>query len=385
MPDTTQTPAIGECLNQTARLVQTAFKANGFDVTVVGRGPARRGQARDLPGGHGFGGAQAWIVVTNLGLELRAEVVGRDVIIAGRDQPRRAKTENPAAADLGPRGHGEGRGGFSAAFMRHAVSVSRPARRTIREGGRGGGSAGVAGHRVSADRRRSRCPRPGCAARRRCCGSTRRTRRARVSTTWRTTVSRWWTRSSAATPRSGPCRAEMFAETHPEYFALIGGKRAGAEEGTAQYCISNPEVQERIYQDLIRGSTAATTRSISASRMASGHASARTARSSSAPATDWSEKLWILHRKLADACWRPHPGKQVTMMSYILTASPPKTFKAFPHNTRIMLTGTNEEDIAPWRDCDVPGGFTGLPLQLVPESRHPLHADAHARLRRSRR
>ena len=47
------------------------------------------------------------------------------------------------------------------------------------------------------------------------------------------------------------------------------------------------------------------------------------------------------------------------MMSYILTANPPKTFKKFPANTCIMLTGTNEEDIAPWRDIAVPRGLTG--------------------------
>jgi hypothetical protein len=46
VPDASATPAIGECLNQTARLVQTAFQANGFEVPVVPEGqrdPARPG------------------------------------------------------------------------------------------------------------------------------------------------------------------------------------------------------------------------------------------------------------------------------------------------------------------------------------------------------
>ena len=47
------------------------------------------------------------------------------------------------------------------------------------------------------------------------------------------------------------------------------------------------------------------------------------------------------------------------MMSYILTAAPPKSFTTFPPNTAVMLTGTNEEDIAPWRRYEVPRGFTG--------------------------
>ena len=35
VPDTLETPALTECLNQTARLVQTAFMANGAEVSVV--------------------------------------------------------------------------------------------------------------------------------------------------------------------------------------------------------------------------------------------------------------------------------------------------------------------------------------------------------------
>lgn len=35
LPDALETPELTECLNQTARLVQTVFKANGVDVSVV--------------------------------------------------------------------------------------------------------------------------------------------------------------------------------------------------------------------------------------------------------------------------------------------------------------------------------------------------------------
>ena len=35
VPDKHETPAVAEGVNQTARLVQTAFKANGADVPVV--------------------------------------------------------------------------------------------------------------------------------------------------------------------------------------------------------------------------------------------------------------------------------------------------------------------------------------------------------------
>jgi hypothetical protein len=51
---------------------------------------------------------------------------------------------------------------------------------------------------------------------------------------------------------------------------------------------------------------------------------------------------------------------------YILTAAPPKTFTKFPPNPCIMLTGTNEEDIAPWRSIEVPRGFTGYIYNWCP-------------------
>ncbi len=53
-------------------------------------------------------------------------------------------------------------------------------------------------------------------------------------------------------------------------------------------------------------------------------------------------------------------------MSYVHTALPPKSFTKFPANTCIMLTGTNEEDIAPWRSIVVPGGFTGYLYNWCP-------------------
>ena len=82
--------------------------------------------------------------------------------------------------------------------------------------------------------------------------------------------------------------------------------------------------------------------------------------------SDWSEKIWIFNRRVAERLQQSHPGRQVTMMSYILTAAPPKTFAKFPENTCIMLTGTNEEDIAPWRGYEVPRGFTGYIYNWCP-------------------
>jgi hypothetical protein len=159
---------------------------------------------------------------------------------------------------------------------------------------------------------------------------------------------------------------EKYAKSHPEYFALLGGERSGKTEGNGQYCISNSEVQELFYQDL-------------ASWFDRGYQTVglgqpdgfRPCQCEKCDALfdtgdDWGEKIWILNRQLAERLMQSHPDGHITMISYIQTAEPPKTFKKFPANTRVMLTGTNEEDIQPWRGHEVPGGFDGYVYNWCP-------------------
>jgi len=158
--------------------------------------------------------------------------------------------------------------------------------------------------------------------------------------------------------------AELFAE-HPEYFAMISGSRL-KPEGNGQYCLSNADVQERIYRDLVshleRGFDSVDL------GQPDGFRECQCEKCDALYGTgkDWSEKIWIFNREVAERVEKSHPGGQVTMMSYILTAQPPKTFSKFPANTSIMLTGTNEGDIAPWRGIEVPRGFTGYVYNWCP-------------------
>ncbi len=43
---------------------------------------------------------------------------------------------------------------------------------------------------------------------------------------------------------------EKYFASHPEYFALINGTRLTPVTGNAQYCLSNPDVQELIVRDI---------------------------------------------------------------------------------------------------------------------------------------
>lgn len=152
---------------------------------------------------------------------------------------------------------------------------------------------------------------------------------------------------------------DKYYATHPEYFALIGGQRLKAVNTGAQYCISNPDVQELLYQDLIdladQGFHSVDLGQPDGFRPCQCEECAKLFGTGG----DWNEKIWILHRKLAERMLAARPGHIVTMTSYIQTALPPKTFAKFPANVQVMLTGTNEDDMVPWRKCEVPQGFTG--------------------------
>ncbi len=157
-----------------------------------------------------------------------------------------------------------------------------------------------------------------------------------------------------------------YAQTHPEYFALLGGQRSGGNPGNAQYCISNPEVQELIYQDLLswldRGFEAVDLGQPDGFRACQCEACAKLYNTGS----DWNEKLWIFHRTLAERVLQSRPGKQVIMMSYIQTELPPKSFDKLPDNTIVLLSGTNDEDFAAWKGFHVPGGYSSYIYNSTP-------------------
>lgn len=364
VPDTLETPALTECLNQTARLVQTAFMANGADVRVVTE--SQRDSAKPaLLLGHTRFAQQHGVVVTKLrDWSYVHRVVGKDVIIAGHDHAPKAPTADRRRPNWDRVGTAKAAVDFARQFLgvrflypelpgytpvsgaakidlRNSPAIEFLPMRTITVPD----SLDVT--KTPLLRVNSSHPAGGSFY------DLAHNRFPRVDEQF---GGHTWER---AVP------AELFAE-HPEYFALIGGSRLQPDSGRAQYCLSNPDVQERIYRDL-------------AGHLDSGFDSVDLGqpdgfRECQCPqcealygtGRDWSEKIWLFNRQVAERLEKSHPGKQVTMMSYILTAAPPKSFQVFPANTCIMLTGTNEEDIAPWRGVEVPRGFTGYVYNWCP-------------------
>jgi hypothetical protein len=366
VPDHLPTPALTECLNQTARLVQTAFKANGAEVNVVTESQRDAAKPAIYVGNTTFAQQHGVDTAKLEGWSYVQRVVGRDVMIAGHDQsspvsPEALRKREPAWDFVGT---AKVAADFAREFMGvrflypeigHNNQVSAAAKIDLLA------SPAIEflpmnAITVPADLNVQKTPLLRINTSTAAGGSFYDLAQNRFPRVDELFGSHTWGRAVPA----------PHFDAHPEYFALINGQRLNPEDGKPQYCLSNADVQELIYQDL-------------AKRLDLGYASVDLGQPDGfrecqcekcqtlfGTGDDWSEKIWIFNRSVAERLLKSHPGRHVTMMSYILTARPPKTFKAFPANTRIMLTGTNEEDIAPWRDYVVPGGFAGYIYNWCP-------------------
>ena len=385
VPDASPTPGIGLCLAQVARLVQTAFKANGFDVPVVREGkrdPARPGI---YLGDTAFARSKGIDVARIEGWGYVHKAVGRDVIIAGRDHPSPGKAKNPGSPAFDRLGTAKA----AADFLRQYAGT----RFLYPDLGPRASLKAAASVDLLASPAIEFLPTPSI------------TVPSDLNVQWAARLRYNIAYAAAAgfydlANNRFPIVDDVFGghthvraipldkyrEAHPEYFALIGGKRLVAPAGQPQYCISNPAVQELLYQDLVRWLDAGYEAVDLGQPDGFRPCQCEACKKLFATGSDWGEKLWILHRNLAERVLRSHPGKTVAIMSYGHTAAPPKTFKTFPANVRVMLCGTNEEDLAAWRQCTVPKGFTAYLYNWCPNlgsrytpMRTPRFVEAQAR------
>ena len=364
VPDELGTPALTECIAQTARLVQTAFHANGAAVPVVAES-ARDAVKPALFLGDTQFARQHGVDVTKLRDWSYVErAAGKNIIIAGLDHPSRSQGTNAKRPEWDRVGTAKAAADFAREYMGvRFLYPDLPGYTPVAGAAKIDLLASPAieflpmkAMAVPADLNVSKTPLLRVNTAHPAGGSFYDLAHNRFPRVDELFGGHTWER---AVPVS-------HFEKHPEYFALISGQRTTTGGNGAQYCLSNPEVQELIYRDL-------------ASWFDRGYASVdlgqpdgfRECQCDKCEALygtgrDWSEKIWIFNRMIAGRLERSHPGRQVTMMSYILTAKPPKTFNKFPLNTCIMLTGTNEEDIALWRGIEVARGFTGYIYNWCP-------------------
>ncbi len=144
-----------------------------------------------------------------------------------------------------------------------------------------------------------------------------------------------------------------YGKTHPEYFAMADGKRNTAAH---HLCISNPDVQELLYQELLRELD----RGFESTELGQtdGYVPCACDACKKLYGTeDPGEKLWILHRSFAERLKKDRPGKKLVILSYGPTGNPPKTFRSFPDNVIIELCSYSPENFRQWKKISVPGGF----------------------------
>jgi hypothetical protein len=365
VPDKLPTEALTECVQQTARLVQAVFKANGAEVSVVTEGKRDAAKAALFLGDTQFARQQGVDATKLRDWSYVQRVVGKDVIIAGHDHAARGETENKRRPDWDRTGTAKAAADFARQFMGvRFLYPDLPGYTPVSGAAKIDLLASPAIEflpmktmAVPADLQVEKTPLLRVNSAHPAGGSFYDLAHNRFPRVDESFGGHTWER---AVP------AEKFWETHPEYFALISGSRLKPEGGKAQYCLSNSDVQELIYRDLAswldRGYTSVDLGQPDGFRQCQ----CEKCEALYGTGKDWSEKIWSFNRAVAERLVKSHPGKDVTMMSYILTAVPPKTFTKFPANTCIMLTGTNEEDIAPWRNIEVPRGFTGYIYNWCP-------------------
>ncbi len=166
---------------------------------------------------------------------------------------------------------------------------------------------------------------------------------------------------------------EKFAKTHPEYFALHNGLRM-PEQGRSSYiqvCYSNPDVREILYQDMLRQFDAGY--DIVADGQPDGFSPCQCEKCRTLygvePTTTpldgihymndpaWGEKLWIMHRDMAERLLKDRPGKKLMVIAYGPAKRPPTTFDRFPTNTIIHMADSSAESFERWSRIQVPGGY----------------------------
>ena len=154
------------------------------------------------------------------------------------------------------------------------------------------------------------------------------------------------------------CPEKKYFKDHPEYFALINGKRVLGPLGQNPLCISNPEVEELIVDELKKQFDLGADVCQLAQQDGAKACECKKCREMYGTGDDWGEKLWCFHRHIAERMLKERPGKIVHIINYGATAKPPKTFKEFPSNVMIEMCTAKDTTFKAWSEYTVPHGFT---------------------------
>ena len=149
-----------------------------------------------------------------------------------------------------------------------------------------------------------------------------------------------------------------YLESHPEYFAVVNGKRNGYSS-IPQYCLSNPEVQALIYQELLDSLDRPGVQETQLAQT-DGFRVCECDNCKEFFKPGAGEAIWKLHLGMAERLLKDRPGKSVRIIAYGPTVNPPTFTKAFPQNVSVTLAAgrkMTEEFLKKWQEITVPRGF----------------------------
>ncbi len=360
VPENYPTPAIEADMTQVARLVQTAFKANGADLSVVTESARDTAKPGIFLGDTEFARANGVDIAQLKDWSYVFKAIGRDIIIVGRDESAPGRgVDTPDASGFDRIGTAKAATDFLQSYAgTRFLYPDNSAWSTL---------ASVANVDLLATPTIEYLPTPKIAVPLNL--DIKKTPVleydvASPPTTgfYRLAQNRFPVVDSTfgghTWHRAIPSDEATFA-AHPEYFALLGGKRVVTGGGAqVQYCISNPDVQDLLYKDLEKHFKMGYQVTDLGQPDGFRGCQCDSCKQLFNTGSDWSEKVWILHRNLAERAYKEFPDRIVSIAVYAITETLPKTFQSFPPNVRLMLCGTKDSDFRDWKNFGAPQGFS---------------------------
>lgn len=155
------------------------------------------------------------------------------------------------------------------------------------------------------------------------------------------------------------CPHQKYFKEHPEYFGLVNGRRTATPLHNSTLCISNPAIEDLLVKELVEKLDGGAECVQLGQQDGRQWCQCEECKVYGGPKADAvGEKLWILHRKVAERVAKMRPGKKINIISYSETAVPPKTFSEFPENVMIEVCHPTEMRLKTWTEnYKVPQGF----------------------------
>lgn len=357
LPDNFPTAGIGADMQQVARLLQTAFKANGVELPIVAEAARDKAKPAIFLGGTAFAKSHG---VECKGWSYVHKVVGRDVIIAGRDEP------GPDVGAKSSIGGGFARLGSAKAavdFLHRHVGT----RFLFPELGGFQPLAGTAKIDLLTTPTIEYLPTPRVAVAPDL--DVKVTPPLDYDICWPPRTSFYHlaqnrfpavdaTFGGHTWHRAVPCEEADF-KAHPERFALLGGRRQlTGSGGQVQFCLSNPDVQRLLHEDLEKHFKMGFKTVDLGQPDGFRGCECEPCTKLFGTGSDWSEKVWLMHRKLAESVNEKFPDRTVSIAVYAVTETLPKTFTTMPPNVQFMLAGTRDHELTTWQKFGAPRGFS---------------------------